>query len=722
MPSVAGAGGGRHFSVNRAVACWRHRRLRLLFLQRPLFSSLAGGRGGGGEDATPHLPVVVVGAGPVGLVLSFLLTKFGIKCAVLEKNIEFTRHPRAHFINNRTMEIFRKLDGLAGDIEKSQPPVDLWRKFVYCTSLSGSILGSVDHMKQEDFDKVISPISVAHFSQHKLVDLLLKKLEGIGFQTCLPDEIGSSTQDLVLENKILMGHECSSIQPTDNGILIGASFNKAGRMQERKIHCGLLLGTDGARSTVRELAGIHMKGQRDLQKLVSVHFLSKDLGKYLSRERPGMLFFIFNPDAIGVLVAHDLGHGEFVLQIPFYPPQQMFEDFSTKVCEEIIVKLVGWEPTDMRILDIKPWVMHAEVAEKYIGCNNRIILVGDAAHRFPPAGGFGMNTGVQDAHNLAWKLYILQNCVASPSILQTYESERRPVAIFNTELSVENFKAAMSIPATLGLDPTVANSVHQVINSSLGSVIPRNLQKMVLEGLFSIGRAQVSDYILNKKNPLGSSRLARLRSILDEGKSLQLQFPAEDLGFRYELGALDAEDCAERTYEAEKLKNSKRSREYIPSAKVGSRLPHMLMRAVSTSNEGVFSTLDLVSGDKPEFALLIAPLKESYELARAMLKIADELRLSAKICVIWPQGSVDAKVKGSRSELAPWTNYVDVEEIPRAPVNSWWDMCQITRKSVILVRPDEHIAWRTESDKVRDADSEVRRVFSKVLCPTRPIQ
>lgn len=73
----------------------------------------------------------------------------GIKCAVIEKNVEFTRHPRAHFINNRTMEIFRKLDGLARDIERSQPPVDLWRKFVYCTSLSGSVLGSVDHMKQE---------------------------------------------------------------------------------------------------------------------------------------------------------------------------------------------------------------------------------------------------------------------------------------------------------------------------------------------------------------------------------------------------------------------------------------------------------------------------------------------------------------------------------------------------------------------------------------------
>jgi len=74
--------------------------------------------------------------------------------------------------------------------------------------------------------------------------------------------------------------------------------------------------------------------------------------------------------------------------------------------------------------------------------------------------------------------------------------------------------------------------VHQVVNSSLGSVLPSSFQKAVLEGIFSIGRAQLSEFVLNENNPLGSSRLARLKTIFDEGKSLQLQFPAEDLGFR----------------------------------------------------------------------------------------------------------------------------------------------------------------------------------------------
>lgn len=651
----------------------------------------------------------------MGLVLAMLLTKLGIKCAVVEKSKSFSNHPQAHFINNRTMEVFRKLDGLAEEIQTFQPPVDLWRKFIYCTSLSGTILGSVDHMQPQDFEQVVSPISVAHYSQYKLTRLLLNKLEGLNFNVCNGDGFGISKNDAVVERQILMGHECVSIESTSDCISVAAaSFLFNGQCVERNIRCGILVGADGAGSTVRNLMGICLKGEKDLQKLISIHFISLALGKFLLSERPGMLFFIFNTEAIGVLVAHDLKEGEFVLQIPFYPPQQKFDDFTSEKCEKIIVQLVGKELVDVNVKDVKPWVMHAEVAEKFVSSDNRIILAGDAAHRFPPAGGFGMNTGIQDAHNLAWKLASVIRGISPSSILQTYEIERRPIAMFNTALSIQNFRAAMEVPAALGLDPKVANSVHEVVNYGLGWILPSGLQKGILERLFAIGRAQVSDIFLNESNPLGSARLDKLRSIFEEGKSLQLQFPAEDLGFRYPQGALvpDKNICHDNTE-----KPTGRRRDYIPSADPGSRLPHMNVKELSKrSSKEVFSTLDLVAGDKLEFLLIIAPLLPSYDLARATLAVADEFSVSAKVCIMWPHGSINGLQTGSKAALMPWENYIDVVEVKQEHISlSWWDICLMTGEGAILVRPDEHIAWRVKSKLVGDPVLEMKRVFSTIL-------
>lgn len=329
-----------------------------------------------------------------------------------------------------------------------------------------------------------------------------------------------------------------------------------------------------------------------------------------------------------------------------------------------------------------------------------------------------MNTGIQDAHNLAWKISCLLKGVASPTIIQTYETERRPIAIANTLLSVKNFQAAMSIPAALGLDPTVANAVHRVINNSLGSILPSSFQKSILEGVFSIGRAQLSEFILNEKNPIGASRLAKLRSIFDEGKSLQLQFPAEDLGFRYLDGALVADHDNETQETAETPSSSRRgSREYIPSSKPGSRLPHMQLRMLNTSSSAkdVFSTLDLVPIDKLEFLLIIAPLRDSYDVASVAFKVAETFGVSLKVCVMWPEGSVPANASGSGMELEPWKNYVDVMEVRRSEAKSWWEMCQMTSKGVILVRPDDHIGWSTEIDTVENVAQQVERVFSRIL-------
>ncbi|KAK6160359.1 hypothetical protein DH2020_003740 [Rehmannia glutinosa] len=674
-------------------------------IQRRVLSSYCDG-----EDSL--LPVLIVGAGPVGLVLSILLTKLGVKCAVLEKSSAFSRHPQAHFINNRSMEVFRKLNGLADEILRYQPPVDLWRKFIYCTSLTGQVLGSVDHMKPQDFDRIVSPVSVAHFSQYKLMRLLIKQLEDIGFHI-RSNGLMNSDDCKLAERDILLGHECKSVNVTENGVNVTAYLTREGKRVKKDFQCNFVVGTDGAGSTVRKLMGIDMSGTHDLQKLISVHFMSHELGQYLINERPGMLFFIFNTEAIGVIVAHDLEQGEFVLQVPFYPPQQKFEDFSFRTCEKIIFKLVGRELLDINVLDIKPWVMHAEVADTFVSGNNRIILAGDAAHRFPPAGGFGMNTGIQDAHNLAWKLASVIKGIAPPSILSSYETERRQIAIFNTALSVENFKAAMAVPAALGLDPNIANSVHRTINDTFGSILPSDLQRTILDGIFSIGRMQLSDSLLNENNPLGSSRLSKLKQIFEEGKSLQLQFPAEDLGFRYSEGALVSDgDSSSSARE----RPTGRRRDYVPSSDPGSRLPHMKIQLLSAfSSKDAFSTLDLVSADNIEFLLIIAPIKESYQLAQSAFKVAEEFKVSLKVCVVWQEKPSDGN-GSSKTALLPWTNFVDVIEAKNSPTSqSWWDLCQMTDRGAILVRPDEHIAWRAKSEIKNDPLLVLNKVFCSIL-------
>lgn len=166
-----------------------------------------------------------------------------------------------------------------------------------------------------DFEKVVSPVSVAHFSQYKLTRLLLKKLEGLNFSVCKPGGLEGHKNEPLRGKELLMGHECVSINATDQSITVMASHLEEGKYMERNISCNILVGADGAGSTVRKLVGIELRGEKDLQNLVSIHFLSRDLGQYLLNERPGMLFFIFNIEAIGALVAHDLRKGEFVLQV-----------------------------------------------------------------------------------------------------------------------------------------------------------------------------------------------------------------------------------------------------------------------------------------------------------------------------------------------------------------------------------------------------------------------
>lgn len=193
----------------------------------------------------------------------------------------------------------------------------IYRKILYFSFDFGKEQGQSNSFNfwLPDFEQAVSPVSVAHFSQYKLMKLLAKQLQALSFNIFTPENCKDSNNWSFGGSKLLMGHECVSIDATDRLVTVTTSFVEDGRYMERIIPCHILVGADGAGSTVRKLVGINMQGETNLQKLISIHFMSRELGQYLINERPGMLFFIFNTEAIGVLVAHDLKQGEFVLQV-----------------------------------------------------------------------------------------------------------------------------------------------------------------------------------------------------------------------------------------------------------------------------------------------------------------------------------------------------------------------------------------------------------------------
>jgi 2-polyprenyl-6-methoxyphenol hydroxylase-like FAD-dependent oxidoreductase len=399
-------------------------------------------------DSTEFNKVIVVGAGPVGLVASLLLSKYMVPHMLVEQLAEPDNHPQAHFINCRSMEILREFNGLDQIIHAESASPDEWRRFVYCTGLSnlpafdkislnttGALLGMVDHLVDIPLDEH-SPTRAAHFPQHDFVRLLRRE---------------------VLKSKYcrFFAGQHADVREKPQHVAVTLTDCQTGRIQQ--VHPRFVVAADGAHSSTRKQLGIDLMGKKGtLQNLINVHFFSSKLSELLYSRIPAMLYFIYSNAAVAVLVAHALKRGEFVAQIPFFPPNQLPEDFDEDKCIKLLNKLTG-KPIDVDVKSIRPWGMGVWEASRFRSTHGRCFLIGDAAHQFPPAGGFGMNTGIQEAHNLIWKIVpALQSKSsripkATERLLASYESERRPVARLNADISVQNFKTTLKIPAAIGL-------------------------------------------------------------------------------------------------------------------------------------------------------------------------------------------------------------------------------------------------------------------------------
>ena len=218
---------------------------------------------------------------------------------------------------------------------------------------------------------------------------------------------------------------------------VTASIVDRGTGSELQVRAAYVLGADGAHSSVRQAVGIATFGKRGLSHNVLIHFRA-DLAQWFTN-RPPYMVFIAGPEGPGPLLTVN-GTDEWLYMAQYDPARgQAPEDFTAARTLTLVRAIIGAADLPVEVLGVSPWTANAVIAERYsVG---RVFLAGDAAHETTPAGGFGMNTGVQDVHNLAWKLAAVLHGWADPILLETYETERRPVGEAVTQQSLRNHAA-----------------------------------------------------------------------------------------------------------------------------------------------------------------------------------------------------------------------------------------------------------------------------------------
>lgn len=502
--------------------------------------------------------VVVVGAGPVGATAALLLAAQGVKCIVVEPRKQPGTHPAAHVLSTRSMEIWREI-GLERDIRRLGAPMYEMRCITYCTTLAGPELGRVPLADlpeaQTEAVESVTPTRTTHLPQSTLEPLLWQHVRD------------SAHIDL------RTGWRYSS--HTDDADGVAVTINDTAGDSKRTIKGRYLIAADGAASTVRRALRIAMEGPV-LQHMVSVHF-SADLEKF-RRNRRGPVILTHSSKGLGVLIIHRSPQ-DLVFQIPYFPPVESLDDFPVAVCRDHIRAAIGDDSVDVEVRSIQKWAMHAQVATDYRV--NRAFLAGDAAHRFPPTGGLGLNTGIADVHNLAWKLAWVISGRADADLLETYAAERRPVGRAATDDSVANLEGLFEVIDALGLPKQAVRLLPQTV-AALPHWLPRRPTRAVIRGVTSLGYKQFD--LASSSGPIGRRMRRRVAATMD-GQSRHYRSWGRDLGVIYRRGALLADGLPLRESDPEF---------YTPSARAGGRLPH----AWVDDGGARVSTLDLVRRDQ----------------------------------------------------------------------------------------------------------------------------
>lgn len=519
-----------------------------------------------------RVPVVIIGAGPVGLALGLELGLRGIECTIVEQRDGTVKLPKMNTISTRTLEFCRRW-GVAEQVKQAGVGEDFPLDIRFATSMAGHELvrfkyPSIHERGTLDYTPEGNSICSQLWFDPILIDRV-RSLPSVTLRFCT--RLDSFVQD-------------------DTGVHVELTHLESGRRET--ISASYLVGCDGADSFVREAAGINLVGNFRLNTNLNVMIRCPEF-QFLQGDRAAQMHRFVGAEGMwGNILALD---GRALWRLSIHVPAGTSPD---SINVDHLVRRAAGRDVSFEILSVFTWDRRQVIAERYRA--GRVFLAGDSAHQMSTTGGFGMNTGIGDAVNLAWNLVAAVRGWAGPHLLDSYEIERKPVAMRNTEEATDRFWK----------------------------------NKAVLPGSEAI----------TENSPEGERLRASFVDALIESNIRRL-FEVEGiaLGYRYDFSPTVCPDGTPPPPDDVSI--------YTQTARPGSRAPHAWMKDER-------STLDLFGGG---FTFLCF----------------GQNRPEAK-------GLLDAA--GSRG--VPLVA-IDIDDP---------DIALLYEQKLVLVRPDGHVAWRSDVD------------------------
>ncbi|WP_324021972.1 2,4-dichlorophenol 6-monooxygenase (plasmid) [Pantoea sp. JZ29] len=353
--------------------------------------------------------VLIVGSGPAGGSASVMLSNYGIKNLLITKHRWLADGPRAHYKNQRTMEIFADMN-VIDEVRMLASSKEIMGDMIFCTSLTGKEIGRQPYganraSRMSDYS-LASPYEQCDLPQHLLEPVLINAAASRGSTVRFQTEYVSHQQD-------------------KDGVTVRVLDRLTGN--EFDIRAKYLIGADGGNSKVAQDLELPMEGKMGLAGSLSF-ILRADLTKYVEH-RPCYLWWIMQPGAnvggIGMGLLRMIRPWNEWQVIWGYDINQEEPEVSAEEAEKIARTLIGDWDIPVTVEKVSKWTVNQMHAKTY--SRGRVFCMGDAVHRHPPSNGLGCNTSIQDAYNLCWKIaYVLQG-KANVSLLETYDIERVPV-------------------------------------------------------------------------------------------------------------------------------------------------------------------------------------------------------------------------------------------------------------------------------------------------------